>query len=133
MEEEPEEELRLPPAVKETRQIPPEVRAIVDARDNLTCRVCGRHLGIERRALHHVIFGGDARGMGGRRRHDPAEIMTVCWLPGDGGCHDKLHGRKSYYQPYALRVLRSRGTTVLQLIRWEARQRATNGRSGKKN
>lgn len=108
-------------AKEESLAIPASVRAIVDQRDGTHCRVCGKFLG-ERRALHHVIYGGDARGMGGRRVHDPAEIVTVCWLPGDGDCHQLVHSRKRLWQPLLLEVAKRSGITALQLRRWQLRR-----------
>lgn len=108
-----------PDAEGESLSIPASVRKIVDDRDQLTCRVCGKHLG-DRRALHHIIYGGDDRGMGGRRIHNPDEIVTVCWLPGDGDCHQMVHSAKRIWQPILLEVARRRGVTALQIKRWQA-------------
>lgn len=118
-------------AKEESLAIPTSVRAIVDARDAQTCRVCGKYLG-DRRALHHIIYGGDERGMGGRRVHDPAEIVTVCWLPGDGDCHQLVHGSKKTWQPLLLEVARRSGITALQLRRWQRRQEVIAMRRGSK-
>lgn len=104
-------------AKEESLAIPTSVRAAVDARDGEHCRVCGRYLG-DRRALHHVIYGGDARGMGGRRQHVVEEIVTVCWLPGDGNCHEMVHGNKELWVPLLLAVAGQPGVTALQLYRW---------------
>lgn len=114
-------------AKEESLSIPKDVRAAVDERDQQKCRVCGKYLG-ERRALHHVIYGGDAVGMGGRRKHDVEAIATVCWLPGDGDCHLLVHSRKAYFQDLLLEVLKGGNTTVYQLERWR-RRRAANAAS----
>lgn len=114
-----------PDAKEESLAIPADVRRAVDARDNATCRVCGKFLG-DRRALHHVIYGGDDRGMGGRRVHSPAEIVTVCWLPGDGDCHQMVHSAKRTWQPLLLEVAQRSGITALQLKRWHRRQERRN-------
>lgn len=103
-------------ARKETLAIPQDVRQAVDARDQMHCRVCGKYVG-EERALHHVIFGGDARGMGGRRVHDPDEIITVCWMWG-GNCHDRVHTEKRRWQQILLDVAQRPGVTAFQLERW---------------
>ncbi len=110
-------------AKEESLAIPLDVRRAVDARDNTTCRVCGKHLG-DRRALHHIIYGGDERGMGGRRIHNPHEIVTVCWLPGDGDCHQLVHSAKKVWQPLLLEVAQRSGITALQLKRWQRRRAA---------
>ena len=73
-------------AVRESLSIPTDVRAVVDERDQHFCRVCGEYLGPDRRALHHIVYGGDDVGMGGRRVHNPDQIITVGWLPGQD-CH----------------------------------------------
>jgi hypothetical protein len=112
---------RLPPgagrSASETLAIPAAVRAAVDERDGQYCRVCGRFVG-EQRALHHTIFGGDARGMGGRRVHEVSEIVTVCWMWG-GNCHDRVHREKLRFQPVLLEVVNRPGLTALQLLRWK--------------
>jgi len=108
-------------AEKETLAIPDDVRRAVDDRDQLHCRVCGRFMG-EQRALHHIIFGGDARGMGGRRVHNVDEIVTVCWMygprPGALPCHDLVHHEKRTWQHLLLDVVKTNGTTAMQLKRW---------------
>lgn len=101
----------------ETLAIPARVRAAVDTRDGMHCRVCGRFLG-ERRALHHIEYGGDERGMGGRRSHVAEEIVTVCWMPGDGDCHRIVHSDKGRWQPLLRAVVHLSGVTALQLQRW---------------
>jgi hypothetical protein len=121
-----------PPAKRETLAIPQGVRDAVDQRDQEHCRVCGKYLG-ERRALHHVIYGGDARGMGGRRVHNVDEIVTVCWLPGDPQqgvqpCHERVHSSKHIWQPLLLAVAQRRGVTALQLRRWALARRTNTGR-----
>jgi hypothetical protein len=118
-----------PRAVRETTGIPEAVRTAVDERDGKHCRVCGKYLG-ERRALHHIVYGGDDRGMGGRRIHNVEEILTVCWLPGDPGpglrpCHDTVHASKRRWQPVLLEVARQRGITAIQLERWKRRRADT--------
>lgn len=97
--------------------VPASVRAQVDTRDGLHCRVCGKYLG-ERRALHHIRYGGDLRGLGGRRQHRAEEIVTVCWLPGDNDCHQLVHSNKALWTDLLLEVVRRPGLTALQLKRW---------------
>ena len=111
-------------ATEESLSIPLSVRQAVDLRDARHCRVCGKYLG-DRRALHHVIYGGDARGMGGRRQHNLAEIVTVCWLPGDGDCHQLVHSAKLVWQPLLLQAAQRPGVTAMQLKRWQRRHRTT--------
>jgi hypothetical protein len=55
-------------ATNETLAIPDRIRAAVDERDQQHCRVCGKWLGPER-ALHHIRYGGNHQGVGGRRQH----------------------------------------------------------------
>lgn len=105
----------------EARDIPEDLRLAVYVRDALTCRVCGKHLG-ERAGIHHVIFGGDDRGMGGRRQHRLAEMVTICWLPGDPGrgvlpCHARVHAEKRLWQPLLLEVAQTTGLTAMALAR----------------
>jgi hypothetical protein len=114
-------------AKEESLSIPTSVRDAVDERDKGHCRMCGRFLG-ERRAHHHVIYGGDDRGMGGRRRHVVDEIVTICWLPWDGGCHDRAHSDKHRWQGLLLEAARRPGVTAFQLERWRrARLRRNPG------
>lgn len=105
--------------------IPPAIRLEVLERDLWACRVCGHFLG-ERAGIHHVMFGGDVRGMGGRRVHDPDEMVTICWLPGDPArglrsCHEVVHSsEKLVWQRLLLDAVRTPGVTARQLRRWEA-------------
>lgn len=109
----------------ETLAIPAAIRDAVDTRDGQHCRVCGRFLG-EGRALHHIEYGGDQRGLGGRRVHEVDEIVTVCWMWG-GNCHDRVHAHKRLYQPVLREVVKRPGLTALQLLRW--RKKAARGRA----
>lgn len=110
-----------PRAVRESLSIPEAVRKIVDDRDKFFCRVCGQYLGPERRAHHHIVYGGDDIGMGGRRVHDPDQIITVGWLPSED-CHSLVHGHKGLWQPILLAVVNRKGVTAFQYKRWQAVQ-----------
>jgi 5-methylcytosine-specific restriction endonuclease McrA len=107
---------------KQERDIPQSARDAVDARDKGFCRMCGRYLG-GRRSIHHIYFGGDAQGMGGRRNHDVNNLVSLCWLPGDGDCHSRAHSNKHLWQPYLDQVVTSAGNyTAYQLLRWDRRK-----------
>jgi 5-methylcytosine-specific restriction endonuclease McrA len=108
-------------AETETVEIPQALRAAVDARDRGFCRMCGKHLG-ERRCVHHIDYGGDAQGMGGRRRHDLSNLVSLCWLPFDNGCHARAHSNKPLWQPLLQLVIRTDGVTATQLARWRKRR-----------
>lgn len=109
-------------AQRETVAIPAARRAEVDQRDGGFCRMCGKFLG-ERRSIHHIFYGGDAQGMGGRRDHDLSNLVSLCWLPGDGDCHSRAHSRKTHWQPLLAQVVASaNNVTALQLARWERRK-----------
>lgn len=103
--------------MSEHNEIPASVRKIVDERDGQFCRVCGEFLGANR-GIHHIVFGGDDRGMGGKRVHDPDEMLTVCWGMFGNGCHEALHRDKAKWQEAALLAVQNPGTTVLQVMRW---------------
>lgn len=98
----------------ETLAIPDALRLQVAERDQGHCRFCGRYE--ENAAIHHVRFGGDVVGMGGRRQHYLENLLTVGWLYGHD-CHSRLHDRKTYWMPYVLGALATPGATVLQLRR----------------
>ena len=103
-------------ATRETLAIPQAIREQVDERDQRTCRVCGRYQG-DARALHHVLYGGDDVGMGGRRLHEVDTLVTVCWM--FNGCHELVHSNKRLWQPLLLTVAQQPGITALQLRRWQ--------------
>lgn len=105
---------------EETLAIPKNLRAWVDERDGGYCRFCGVLL-LERRALHHIRYGGSAGGMGGRRQHDRHNLITLCHLPGDNGCHLRVHSNKNLYQPLLEELIQDHPNhvTVLQLMRWK--------------
>lgn len=106
---------------RETKDIPAAVRAEVDARDLGFCRMCGKFLG-GRRAIHHIWFGGDRQGMGGRRHHDVANLVSLCYLPYDNDCHQRAHSQKDRWQQLLTDVVNEpRNVTALQLDRWRRR------------
>lgn len=113
-------------ASSETVAIPNYLRRAVDERDGGFCRMCGKFLG-QRRAIHHIYFGGDVQGMGGRRNHDIDNLVSLCWLPGDSDCHQRAHGRKGFWQPLLLQVVTCKNNvTAMQLARHQARERRNN-------
>lgn len=108
---------------EESLSIPQDIRDAVDERDQTYCRICGKFLG-ERRGLHHIEYGGDYVGMGGRRVHVTDKILTVCWLPGDPAyrsrpCHDVVHQQKGVWVPILLTVVSRPGVSAYQLRRWQ--------------
>lgn len=112
----------MPNGEKETLAIPARLRVAVDERDGQHCRVCGEYLG-ERRALHHIRYGGDTVGMGGRRHHAIDNLVTVGWL-GARDCHSLVHGDKRLWVPILEVVVTRPGVTALQLLRWSRRRPA---------
>ena len=107
---------------RETVEIPKAMREAVDERDGGFCRMCGKFLG-DRRAIHHIHFGGDLQGMGGRRNHTLDNLVSLCWLPGDMGCHERAHANKGYWQPLLAHVVTEHSkVTAFQLARWERRK-----------
>jgi 5-methylcytosine-specific restriction endonuclease McrA len=108
---------------REAKDIPQKMRDAVDERDGGFCRMCGKFLGY-RRAIHHINFGGDRQGMGGRRRHDLDNLISLCYLPGDNDCHQRAHSRKGHWQPLLEQTIaHPTRVTALQLSRWAARER----------
>lgn len=99
---------------KEALEIPRQVRLEVLDRDGRACRMCGQTSSL---VLHHLLYGGDLVGMGGRRSHDPEGIVTL------GGayehqCHQHVHSQKSLWQPILLAVVHLPGVTGYGLRRW---------------
>jgi hypothetical protein len=94
--------------------IPFDVRKSVDERDGRFCRCCGTYAGTARE-LHHVVYGGSVRGMGGRRVHNVDEIVTLCGL-----CHHtRVHAQKKRWDDLLLEVIREwPGFTAMQVERW---------------
>jgi hypothetical protein len=110
----------------ETLSIPTRLREQVDARDGGFCRMCGKFLGL-RRAIHHIWFGGDLQGMGGRRKHELNNLVSLCYLPGDNDCHQRAHSRKHHWQPLLTQVVtQPNRVTATQLSRWAARENRNN-------
>lgn len=111
---------------EETLAIPQRLRDEVDHRDAGFCRMCGKFLGL-RRAIHHIWFGGDLQGMGGRRKHDINNLVSLCYLPGDNNCHQRAHSRKSHWQDLLTRTItQPTRVTAIQLQRWDARNQNRN-------
>lgn len=107
---------------QETLDIPQRLRNAVDERDGGFCRMCGKFLG-GRRAIHHIFYGGDRQGMGGRREHYLENLVSLCYLPGDMDCHQRAHSNKHHWQPIlAAIVQRPDHLTALQLSRWLTRE-----------
>lgn len=108
----------------ETLAIPKALREAVDHRDAGFCRMCGKFLG-QRRAIHHIFFGGDLQGMGGRRLHELHNLVSLCWLPYDNDCHQRAHSSKGLWQPFLAAVTtHPTKITAVQLKRWHARRTA---------
>ncbi len=107
---------------EETLAIPQQMRRWIDERrDYGYCRFCGKLL-LQRRALHHIRYGGSAGGMGARRDHSVDNLISLCHLPGDNDCHQRVHGNKSLYQPLLEELIfggHPSHVTVLQLMRWK--------------
>lgn len=102
---------------EETLAIPADVREQVYQRDKGRCRVCGELLKVP--GIHHIIYGGDRRGTGGRRVHNPDEMVTIGWTFPDKNCHLIVHSSKRLWQPLLLEVVSKPGITALQLLRWK--------------
>lgn len=127
------------PVRSEALDIPASIRTAVWERDLSFCRVCGKFLG-EKAGLHHIHYGGDYTGMGGRRQHYLDNIVTVCWLPGDPGygampCHQRVHSDKGLWVPVLEQLVAGTGQTGLALLRASAprvahRSRAVSSASG---
>ncbi len=114
---------------RETLEIPKDVRIACDERDQRHCRVCGRYLG-DQRALHHIWFGGDRQGLGGRRDHALNNLVTICWMWA-GNCHDMVHREKHRWQPYLALVVDTPGLSAMQLMRWDLNdERQSRGDGG---
>ena len=83
-------------------------------RDCFTCRLCGQTKGL---VHHHIRYGGDEAGMGGRRFHHVDNVITL----GDyfeHDCHRVVHGNKGLWVPLLVAATRVPGVTALQIRRW---------------
>lgn len=101
------------PHYSDALQIPTAVRKQIDERDQMHCRLCGIY--DQYREVHHLIFGGAVRGMGGRRVHNPEEMVSLCKR-----CHMRAHSEKSVWVKWLLLAIEQSGTTALQHRRWAA-------------
>lgn len=118
----------------EALDIPAALRQAAWERDLSFCRVCGKFLG-ERAGLHHIHYGGDYTGMGGRRLHTLENVVTICWLPGDPGrgaipCHSRVHAQKGLWVPLLEQVVQTTGLTAFELRRADAPREAAGSRNG---
>lgn len=98
--------------------IPRAMRAEVDDRDGLRCRVCGQWAG-DARQQHHIHYGGDYVGMGGRRLHAVDNIITL-----DMEHHDMVHRNKGLWVPVLEELVHRPATTGFALRR-RAMRRST--------
>lgn len=113
-------------AREETQAIPQALRDAVDERDGGFCRMCGAYLGL-RRAIHHIHYGGDKQGMGGRRHHELSNLISLCWLPGNNRCHERAHSEKAYWEKILSDVLAYPGNvTGFQVARWSRQKEPTS-------
>lgn len=98
----------------ETGELSRALREEVLERDQGHCRVCG---GVpESPAIHHVRY----RSEGGLNVVE--NLITVHWMYWPR-CHERMHSNKRLYQRLGLVAAVRPGVTVLQLMRWERRQR----------
>lgn len=95
-------------------EIPASARKAIYERDGGICRMCGIFCGPGWYDVHHIIFGGDQRGVGGRRIHNVDEMVSLCRT-----CHSKAHARKLHWQPMLSLVVKRPGITAFQLARWQ--------------
>lgn len=101
-------------SLEESLKIPTDVRLAVWERDGGCCRLCGQTVNL---ICHHVMFGGDAVGMGGRRFHSVDNIVLLGGIYGHR-CHDRVHEVKHHWQPLLQAAILLPGTTALQINRW---------------
>lgn len=86
--------------------------------------MCGMFLG-QRRAIHHIFYGGDLIGIGGKRSHQLDNLVSLCWLPGDNLCHQRAHTSKHIWQPLLAAVVAAEPmirTTAMSLRRRQLRE-----------
>lgn len=96
--------------------IPMDMRRKVMDRDYERCRLCGRTDGVM--VIHHIMYGGDVVGMGGRRYHHPDNLVTLGGYIGHD-CHSVAHSNKKLWQPLLLQVVQEPPViTAAMLRRW---------------
>jgi hypothetical protein len=95
--------------------IPMAIREQVLERDGGVCRLCGRTNVI----AHHIRYGGDEIGMGGRRFHSVDNIVSLGQYY-EHQCHEEVHSAKGLWTPLLIRVVEMPGVTALALYRWIA-------------
>lgn len=96
--------------------IPASIRAEVLERDGHVCRLCGRTNVI----AHHIRYGGDEIGMGGRRFHSVGNIVSL-GQHYEHQCHDRVHAAKQLWTPLLIHVVNEMpGVTAFAVYRWVA-------------
>ena len=96
--------------------IPMEIREQVAERDGGLCRLCGRRDVI----CHHIRYGGDEVGMGGRRFHSVENIVSLGQYY-EHQCHERVHGNKALWTPLLIAVVDQPGVSAFQVYRWVLR------------
>lgn len=100
---------------EQSLSIPMAIREQVLERDGGVCRLCGRTNVI----AHHIRYGGDEIGMGGRRFHSVGNIVSL-GQHYEHQCHERVHAAKQLWTPLLIRVVEMPGVTAFALYRWIA-------------